>query len=180
MILLVLGVGLWTLAHAFRRIAPERRAAWGDGGRGPIALAILASVVLMTLGYKWAGGPVWWGRSAATVGINNLLVLVAFYFFAASGMKTRVARRVVHPQLIGFSLWAVGHLVVNGDLASFVLFGGLLGWALWEMSLGANPVAAEAPPPPWKKDLMALAGGAVVFAGIGLLHGLLGPWPFGA
>ena len=179
MILLILGVLLWILAHAFGRIAPERRAVLGEKGKGPIALAILGSIVLMTVGYKLADGPYWWGRSVALTGINNLLVLAGFYFFAASGMKTRVARAVVHPQLIGFSLWAFGHLIVNGDLPSLILFGGLLGWALWEISVGPNPVRSDAPPPPWTKDLMALAGGAVAFAVVALLHGWLGPWPFG-
>ena len=28
MILLILGVALWVFAHIFRRLAPERRAAW--------------------------------------------------------------------------------------------------------------------------------------------------------
>ena len=62
-------------------------------------------------------------------------MLIAFYLFAASGMKTRVTAMTRHPQLIGFSLWAVAHLLVNGDLPSLVLFGGLLVWALVEMAL---------------------------------------------
>jgi hypothetical protein len=76
---------------------------------------------------------------------------------------------------------AVAHLLVNGDLSSLVLFGGLLLWALAEMAVGANPVPAAAPSaqPPLRKDLMALVGGAVVFLIVGLIHGWLGPWPFG-
>jgi uncharacterized membrane protein len=31
-----------------------------------------------------------------------------------------------HPMMVGFALWAVSHLVANGDLASVILFGGLL------------------------------------------------------
>jgi uncharacterized membrane protein len=180
MIFLILGVALWIGAHAFRRIAPGARARMGARGRGPIALAILASVVLMVIGYRMAEGPVWWGRSPALVGVNNLLVLVAFYLFAASGMKTPLARRLRHPQLIGFSLWAVAHLLVNGDLASFLLFGGLLAWALWEIAVDANPSPHVADPPPAaRKDAMALAGGVVVFAIVALIHGWIGPWPFG-
>jgi len=181
MIVLILGVLLWVGAHMFRRLAPDARARMGDKGKGPIALAIVVSIVLMVIGYRTADGPFWWGPTPALVGINNLLVLVGFYFFAASGMKTRVARAVRHPQLVGFSLWAVAHLLVNGDLPSLVLFGGLLLWALAEMAVGANPVPAAAPSaqPPLRKDLMALVGGAVVFLIVGLIHGWLGPWPFG-
>ena len=40
-----------------------------------------------------------------------------------------------HPVLWGFALWALGHLVANGDLRSLILFGGL---ALF--SLGSIPM----------------------------------------
>ncbi len=52
------------------------------------------------------------------MGINNLLMLVAFYFYAASaakGAKIWLGTKVRHPQLTGFSIWAVAHLLVNGD-----------------------------------------------------------------
>ena len=42
----------------------------------------------------------------------------------------RLSARIRHPQLTGFKTWAVAHLLVNGDVASFVLFGGLLAWAV--------------------------------------------------
>jgi uncharacterized membrane protein len=41
-----------------------------------------------------------------------------------------VRRRIRHPQLTGVKIWTLAHLLVNGDLASIVLFGGLLGWAV--------------------------------------------------
>ncbi|MEC8197249.1 MAG: NnrU family protein, partial [Pseudomonadota bacterium] len=47
MTLLVLGVVLWAAAHLFKRVLPDVRAGMGDKGRGPVALALLASVVLM-------------------------------------------------------------------------------------------------------------------------------------
>lgn len=180
MILLILGVVLWIGAHSIRRVAPDLRARMGeDRGRGMIALAVLVSIVLMIFGYRMADGPVWWGPSAATVGINNLLVLLGFYFFAASGMKTRIGRAVRHPMLIGFVLWAVAHILVNGDLPSLILFGGLLAWALWEIAGGTNPAPAEGDTPPVKKDLMALAGGIVVFAVAAMIHWWIGYYPFG-
>lgn len=180
MILLILGVGLWIAAHSLRRVAPDLRAKLGEEqGRGKIALAVLVSIILMIFGYRMAQGPVWWGPSPATVGINNLLVLIAFYLFAASGMKTRIGRKLRHPMLIGFSLWAVAHLLVNGDLPSLILFGGLLGWALWEIAGNTNPAPAEGDLPPIKKDAMALVGGIVVFFVAAMIHWWLGYYPFG-
>lgn len=38
-----------------------------------------------------------------------------------------------HPMMWGIALWAAGHLLVNGDAASAILFGGLLALALLGM-----------------------------------------------
>lgn len=181
MIWLILGVALWWAAHLFKRAAPGPRARLGDAGKGAVAVALLVSVVLMVIGYRQYAGPFFWAPHPALVGINNLLVLAGFYFFAASGTKAWVTTRTRHPQLIGFSLWAVGHLLVNGDMASFILFGGLLAWALVEMAV----ISAAEPwtPPrrevkPRKEVTTALSAVAVYFV-VAAIHGWLGVWPFG-
>ena len=181
MVLLISGVALWWAAHLFKRVAPERRAALGEKGKGLVAVLLVLSVFLMARGYGQAEGPVWWGRSAATTGINNLLMLLAFYLYAADGMGTRVTTWIRHPQLTGFSLWAVAHLLVNGDLASFVLFGGLLVWALVEIMLlnRAGAWKRRTGPFPARKEIMAAVGAVVVMLVVGLIHGWIGPWPFG-
>ena len=179
MIWLILGVALWWAAHLFKRIAPDARARLGDPGKGMVAVALLVSVVLMVIGYKTASGPFWWGRSPAMAGINNLLTLFAFYLFAASGMKTGITRVIRHPQLTGFAVWAFAHILPNGDLESLILFGGLLAWALVEISVLSKGPWEKNPPVPAKKEIMAIVGGVVVFIVVALLHGLLGPWPFG-
>ncbi len=40
-----------------------------------------------------------------------------------------------HPMLWGFGLWALSHVLANGDLVSLILFGGLGGFALFGMHL---------------------------------------------
>jgi NnrU protein len=79
MVWLILGVLAWSGAHLWKRLAPASRAGAGDRGKGVVALLSALGIVLMVVGYRaWDDAPVWWGRSAATTGINNLLVLVAF------------------------------------------------------------------------------------------------------
>ena len=51
MIWLASGVLLWSGAHLFKRIAPDARARLDNAGRPLVALLLLSSVVLMTLGY---------------------------------------------------------------------------------------------------------------------------------
>ena len=186
MTLLILGLALWTAAHVYKRLAPEGRARlsekMGEGSKGVFAVLILLSVVLMVIGYKTADGPVWWGRNAALVGINNLLMLLAVYLFAASGARTRITRVIKNPQLTGFKTWCLAHLLVNGDLASFILFGGLMGWAVWEVILlkraGVTPELREAYPA--KKEISAIVMTAIVFAVVAFVHNWLGYPPFGA
>ncbi|QBX34740.1 hypothetical protein E4L95_05195 [Paracoccus liaowanqingii] len=181
MLILILGVALWWAAHLFKRIAPAQRASMGDRGKAMVTGALVLSIILMVIGYQGAQGAVYWGPSPAMVGINNLLVLVAIYLFAASGMKTKVTSFTRHPQLWGFSLWAVAHLLVNGDVPSFVLFGGLLVWALLEMVLinRAAPWVRPKGPFPARKEAMAAGGAVIVLIVLGLIHGWIGPWPFG-
>ena len=94
MLLLVLGVLLWAFAHLFKRLAPEARARMGEPVKGAVALALLASIVLMVIGYRMADGAFFWGRHPATVGLNNLLTLLSVYLFAASGMKTWITSKI--------------------------------------------------------------------------------------
>lgn len=180
--LLILGLAVWSGAHLFKRLAPAARARLGDPGKGLVAVLILASIVMMVVGYRgWDDAAVLWGRHPATVGINNLLMLLSVYMFAASGMKTALARRMRHPMLGAVKVWALAHLLGNGDLASIVLFGGLLAWAVVEMIAinKAEPEWDRPPPAPMRKEVIAAGGSVVVYLLIAWVHYLLGYPAFG-
>lgn len=179
MLILILGVALWWAAHLLKRLAPGLRDRLGRGG---VAGLLALSVLLMILGYRMTDGPYWWGATAPLKGINNLLVLAALYLFAADGMKTRITAHIRHPQLTGFALWAFAHLLPNGDLPSFVLFGGLFLWALVEIAVLNRALPRWTPPAgPFRgsREVMALAGALIVMLVIGAIHSLLGYNPFG-
>ena len=184
MFLLILGLALWWGAHLFKRLAPQARKSMGDAGKGAVAAALILSVVLMVWGYRAAPmGDVWWGPSAMMKGINNLLVLIAFYLYAASGMKAGITRHLRHPQLLGFALWAFAHLLVNGDLPSLVLFGGLLAWAMTEIVVINRATPGWTPPAhpvPIRKEGIAVLATLVVYGVVALIHIWLGYNPFGA
>ncbi len=178
---MVLGLALWWGAHLFKRLAPSRRAALGDAGKGLATAGIVAGVVLMVIGYRGAGQIDLWYPPAFLTHVNNLLMLLAVYLYAASGMKTRITRVVRHPQLTAVKTWAVAHLLVNGDLASLILFGGILAWAVVEVIVinRAEPRPALNPPAAIGKEIGAVVGAVVVMGVIGWLHNWLGVWPFG-
>jgi uncharacterized membrane protein len=181
MTLIILGLLLWWGAHLFKRLAPARRAAMGDAGKGLVAVGVLAGVVLMVIGYRGNTAPDLWYPPAFLTHVNNLLMLLAIYLYAASGMKTRITRVIRHPQLTAVKTRAVAHLLVNGDLASVILFGGLLAWAVVEVILinRAEPRPAPNPPAPVGKEIGAVLGAVLVMAAIGWVHNWLGVWPYG-
>jgi uncharacterized membrane protein len=181
-ILLILGIALFAGAHLFKRLAPEKRAAWGDKGKGVLALAMLAGVVLMVVGYRSAGVVQVWVPPAFMVHIANLLVLIAFWFFALSSINGTMAAKVRHKQLTGVKAWAVAHLLVNGDLASILLFGGMLAWAVVSVILinKAQPTWERPANVSVKNDVIAFAVGAVVYGIVAWIHAKLGHYPFPA
>jgi uncharacterized membrane protein len=181
MTLIVLGLALWWAAHLFKRLAPGPRAAMGDAGKGLVTVGVLAGVALMVIGYRGVEHIDLWYPPAFLTHLNNLLMLFAVYLYAASGMKTRITRAIRHPQLTAVKTWAIGHLLVNGDLASVILFGGLLAWAVVEVILinKATPRGPLPEPAPLGKEIGAVVGAVVVLVGIMLVHNWLGVRPWG-
>ena len=181
MTLIALGLALWTVAHMWKRISPASRARFGDRGKALVAIASVVAIMLMVVGYRGADGTFYWGRSTILVGINNILMVVAFYLFAASGAKTKITKTIRHPQLTAIIVFSVAHLLVNGDTPSFLLFGGLLVWAVAEIIVINR---AEGPRGPYhdvpvRKEVTAVVATVVVFVIVGAIHALLGYNPFG-
>ena len=132
---LILGVLLWIGAHLFKRILPKQRAALGKAGMAIVAALVLISVVLMIIGYREAEEVQLYALPIWAWYLNNLMMLVAIFMMDVGMVKGVVRTKLRHPMLLGAVIWAVAHLLVNGDLASLVLFGGLGLWALFEMAV---------------------------------------------
>ena len=180
MALLVLGILLWWGAHLFKRLAPAARASLGDKGKGMVALGILLGIVLMVLGYRASDFIHVWAPPAFMVHINNLLVLSAIYMMSPAPKKGAILSGMRHPMLTGFALWAIAHLLVNGDLASIILFGGLLLYVPVQILLinRAEPDWTPGPKGSIAKDGMFFVGSIILLGVIGYIHGLIGPSPF--
>lgn len=179
MTLIVLGLILWWSAHLFKRVFPGVRARFGDPFKGLVALLIVASIVAFVFGYRGADTiAVWtpptWGQHA-----NNLLMLISVILFGLGSSKSRFAGSMRHPMLTGMAVWCVAHLLVRGDLAAIVMFGGLGIWALVEM------LVINASAPTWERkqggtaagDIRLLAIGVILYVVIIVAHSFLGPNP---
>ncbi|MFU8835859.1 NnrU family protein [Roseovarius autotrophicus] len=176
---LILGLILWTVAHLFKRVAPELRERVGNAGKGLVALGVLVGLVLMVIGYRQAAFIHVWAPPAWTVHLNNLMMLGAVFLYGMSATKGRLRGAMRHPQLTAVKVWAVAHLLVNGDLASLILFGGLLGWAVLEVAIinmaedWDRPAPGEA-----KRDIVLVIITIVLFFAMTFVHNWLGVWPF--
>jgi len=184
MTLLVLGLLLWAAAHFFKRAMPSQRSALGDKGKGIVALLVVLSLVLMIFGYRAADFIPVWTPPAALTGINNLLMVFAFYMYGASAAKPAkvwIGTKVRHPQLTAVKIWAVAHLLVNGDLASLILFGGMLAWAVVSVIVINKVEGPWTPPPqaPIRKEYVLIAITVVLVIVVSTVHALLGVNPFG-
>ena len=136
----------------------------------------------MVIGYRGAFGEFYWGPSAATTGINNLLMLLAVALFGLGSSKSRLRSKMRHPMLTGVVVWAVAHLLVNGDTASFILFGWLAIWALAEMVVINRAEPDYTPYEGGSKagDIRLAVISLVVYGVISGIHIWLGYNPFGA
>lgn len=180
MTLLYSGIFLWYAGHFFKRLLPGLRARLGNGGRAVAAVLVVAGLVLMIIGYRGAGrefvyGPPLWGWH-----LNNLLMLFAVILLGMGASKGKLRAWLRHPMLTGALLWAIAHLLVNGDLASVVLFGAIGAWAVIEMIvINATAGPWERPEPgPISGDFRLLVIGLVLYVVIVGIHTALGYSPF--
>ncbi|WP_370402359.1 NnrU family protein [Sulfitobacter sp. JB4-11] len=183
MYLLILGLILWIAAHYFKRFAPAQRARMGEAGKGVVAIVLVAGLILMILGYRAADFIPIWTPPTFMVHINNTLMLIALWIYgssAAKGAKAWPAYKTRHPQLLGFKIWAAAHLLVNGDLASILLFGGLLGWAVGSVILINRAEPDWTPPAPAGRATYIRLGviTIVLYGLISAIHIWLGVYPF--
>lgn len=180
MTLLLLGLALWSGAHLLKRLAPDARARMGEAGKGLVAVLSVLGIVAMVVGYRGADTTALWSPPGFLVHVNNLLMVVAFYLFGVGAAKGTTTGWLRHPQLTAVMLWAVAHLLANGDTASLVLFGGLFAWAVVEVVVINRSQPWERPAGvSVKGDAKALGIGLVLFVAAASIHLWLGVNPFG-
>lgn len=136
--LLILGLLLWAGTHLFVSLGVEaRRQVIASIGLGPykglFSLALVGAIVLMVMGFKAMPVEYLYAPPAAMRHVTMLLMPFAVILFISARAPTDIKQFIRHPQLTGVKLWAVAHLLSNGETRSVILFGGLLAWAVMEV-----------------------------------------------
>ena len=181
MIWLALGVLIWAWSHSMKRVSPGFRARLGEPGKGLVSVLALVALGLMIWGYRSAEVIPLWQPPAAMRHANNGLMLVAVILLFMQANRGRLRTLLRHPMLASVVVWAVAHLLVTGDVASLILWGGLGAWAIFDMVMinRMEPAWMRPAPGPLVNDVIYVLGMLVVFAGIVWLHGWLGYPPLG-
>lgn len=180
MTILITGLLLFFAGHCLPMFPQYRSALVNDLGdqkyKGLFSLLAAAGFALILWGY--ARAPVidfWqaptWGYRAAM-----LIMPVAFVALVASQMPNNLRRVIRHPMLLGVAAWALAHLLANGDLASLLLFGSFLLYAIVDMfSANRRGATVSSSKLPMRQDVIVILTGFAAFLVVRYLHG----WLFG-
>jgi len=181
MTILVLGLILFLGIHTFTTLRPARAAVIGRLGEGPYkglySLAAAVGLVLIVWGfgrYRSAGYiQIWDPPFRIFHPVALVLLWFAFVALAAAyAPPSRIKALLRHPMLVAVKVWALSHLLVNGDLGSMLLFGGLLAWAVYDRiavkrrgDQGAAPVARFG-----RNDAIVILIGTIAYVAMMWLH----------
>lgn len=180
---LIIGLILFIGGHSIAIVAPG----WRDAmvarigelpWKGLYSLVSIAGLVLVVHGYAVARSepvvlylPPTWLRHVAF-----LLMAVVFPLLLASHIPGRIKERIKHPTIFAVKIWAVAHLLANGNLADVLLFGAFLAWAIVALISAKRQPRPPAPALPRAavNDAVAIVVGLGLYVAFVLwLHPLL-------
>ena len=135
--MLILGLVLFLGVHSTRIVAEGWRSTMmrrlGAGTwKGLYALVSLVGLGLVVWGFGVAREQPYqlWAPPYFLRHVMWLLTMVAFILLAAAYVpRNAIKARLHHPMVLAVIFWALGHLLVNGNVAHVVLFGSFLLWA---------------------------------------------------
>lgn len=176
MTLLIVGIILFLGVHLVRVVAPDLRrsmiAHLGEiGWRAGYSVASILTLILLIYGFGQArqvtgmlyNPPVWTAHIAITLMLIAMICLVASLLPAG-----HIATKTKHPMVLSVKIWALAHLLANGETSSVLLFGAFLAWGvIVRISLKRRERAGEITLRPFvsaKYDFHAVVIGIVVWA----------------
>jgi uncharacterized membrane protein len=186
--IMIIGLAVFLGSHTLVTLRPQRVAVIarvGEGAyKGLFSLVSLVGILLIGYGFALyrAGGYIdIWMPPRWTRHVTELLVWPAIIAIVAAYVPGQIKRVLKHPMLVGVKLWAVAHLLSNGDLGSIILFGSILAWAVYDrISLKRRTDVVPAPAvvtgSGYRNDFIVVVVGTLVYFVLGFwFH----PWVIG-
>jgi uncharacterized membrane protein len=187
---LVIGLVLFLGSHVFVSLRDRRARLIKRLGEWPykglLSLVSLTGLALIIYGFDRYRGegliPVW-SPPAFLRHVTEALMWPALICVVAAYIPGHIKRVLKHPMLVGAKLWAFAHLLVNGDLGGIILFGSILGWAVYDrisLKVRSDPDGPPIPIGGATNDVLAIVIGTLVYLAVGFVfHPLAGLPVFG-
>jgi uncharacterized membrane protein len=188
MSLLIAGLVLFLGVHTLTSLRDTRAALIARLGDGPYkglySIVSALGLVLIVWGfgrYRNQGYIQLWDPPAWLHPVTLVLMWLAFVALAAAYSPLgKIKSTLKHPMLAGVKLWALAHLLVNGDFGSIVLFGAFLLWAAYDRVAVKRRGDNGAPPSgATMGDAIALGVGTLAYIAMWWLHPLAIGVPIG-
>ncbi len=175
--IMILGLVLFLGVHTLTTQRDARAAviAWLGGEATYKIIYSLVSAVGLALivwgfaRYRATGWIDVWYPPLALRHLVLLLMLPAVILVVAAYLRGRIYTALKHPMLAGIKLWALAHLLANGDLGSIILFGSFLAWAVFDrisLKRRSDPGAPPIPVGGVGNDVIAVVIGVIVYAAL--------------
>ena len=178
MALLVAGLVLFLGIHLVPAVPALRASLVARLGersyRGAYSVLSAGGLGLIGVGFGLArGGPALFAPVQGAIALAPYAMAASFALFAAANLRGHLRRAIGHPMLVGTILWAGVHLAANGDLASTILFGAFLAWALVDLASAIARRAVRAFEPNVAHDAIAVVAGIGGMLAFAALHRVL-------
>ena len=175
MALLILGMVIFLSVHLIPTFVGLRRRLAGWKGEsvyiGCYSLVAALGLTLIIVGKATAVYVPIWDLPPWVNHLTMTAMLPAIILFAAAYIPNNLKRFIRHPFLWGVTLWALSHLLVNGELGSLILFGGFAAFAVFDMGSANRRGAKKSDKKvPLYWDALLIATGVIAFSAILFLH----------
>ena len=173
MLVLIIGLIVFLGIHVVPTVPATRNRLYehfGEGGYKALFSAVsLVGFVLIVWGVGLSRGssanPQLWYPPVWTKHIAFALMPFAFILLVAAYVPSHIRDRAKHPMLAAVKIWALAHLIANGDLAGIILFASFLAYGVYDRISVKKRGALG---PLGRRHGGAIADVAVVFIGLAL------------
>ena len=179
MTLLIIGLVLFVVTHLLRPVAPGlRNAAIATLGKpawmafhGIVSLLSLALIVYGFIDARANGGDGVFMVYTPPAHITLTLMIIASVCLVAGFLPAgHIRAKLKFPILVAIKIWALAHLLANGESYSVLLFVTILAWAvILRITLKKRIAAGETKLPVFvsaKYDVIAIVVGLVLYVAI--------------
>ncbi|SFK52752.1 NnrU family protein [Methylocapsa palsarum] len=183
MLVLILGIAVFLGVHVLSTFRDTRADLIKRFGAAVFRIgysaAAIAGFVLIVWGfsrYRAEGLIHVWSPPLWTRHLTIMLMWFAFIALACMNPAPgRIRGWLRHPMLVAIKIWALAHLLVNGDLGGMILFGSFLAFAVYDRiavkkrgDLGAPRITSFT-----RADAIALGAGTLAYLAMIALHPVL-------